>query len=186
MVTIWMRERGSGMIVFAPAEPSVLRISSPQTVPTILGVPAGRGSAPGRVPAGSVVPGSAPRRRSSPISTTCPDAEGAARVLLVRHAPPLLEGEHLARVVGDELPRSEVDVVVPAVVLLLGDRLGHLLALVRRPVGIGAVVGEDRHAVALLRALDDGHVEHEAVVVDVHPLGLPPAVVVERWLGDRR
>lgn len=38
MVTIWMRERGSGTMVFAPAEPSVLRTSSPQTVPTIFGV----------------------------------------------------------------------------------------------------------------------------------------------------
>lgn len=38
MVTIWMRERGSGMMVFAPAEPSVLRTSSPQTVPTVFEV----------------------------------------------------------------------------------------------------------------------------------------------------
>src|SRR3954463_7648258 len=106
MVTNWMRERGSGMIVFAPAEPSVLRISSPQTVPTILGVPAGRGSAPGRVPAGSVVPGSAPRRRSSPISPAARAGEVPPRVLRLGVPPPLLEGEHLARVVGDELPRS--------------------------------------------------------------------------------
>ncbi|MGC0374237.1 hypothetical protein RKD28_001753 [Streptomyces sp. SAI-229] len=38
MVTIWMRERGSGTTVFAPAEPSVLRTSSPQAVPTSFGV----------------------------------------------------------------------------------------------------------------------------------------------------
>src|SRR5205823_13121463 len=115
----------------------------------IFGGPAGRGSAPDGVPAVSAGPGSPPRRRSLAISTTCPCAEGAARVLLVRRALPLLGGEHPARVVGDELPRSEVDVVVPAVVLLVGDRFGHLLALVRRPVRIGAVVGKDRHAVAL-------------------------------------
>ena len=73
-----------------------------------------------------------------------------------------------------------VDVVVPAVVLLAGDRLGHPLALVRRPVRIGAVVGQHRHPAALHRAADDGRVQREAVVVDVHPLGLPPAVGVER------
>src|SRR5690242_76459 len=96
MVTIWMRERGSGTMVFAPAEPSVLRTSSPQTMPMIFGVPAGRGSAPGRML----------------ISTTGLCAEGAARVLPVRRVLPVLEVEHLARVADDEGPRPDVDVVV--------------------------------------------------------------------------
>ena len=145
----------------------------------------GRGSAPGWVPRVRSARQS-PRFRSRPSQPPARAAEGAARVLLVRRALPLPEVEHPARVVGDEVPRPEVDVVVPAVVLLAGDRLGHPLALVRRPVRIGAVVGQHRHAAALHRALDDGRVQHEAVVVDVHPLGLPPAVGVERCGGDRR
>src|SRR5690242_11890486 len=135
MVTIWMRERGSGTMVFAPAEPSVLRTSSPQTVPTIFGV------------------------WSVSISTTVPCAEGAARVLLVRRALPLPGVECPARVVGDELPWPDVDVVVPAVVLPERDRLGHLVALVRRPVRIGAVVGQHRHSVTVHRAVDVGLVQ---------------------------
>lgn len=47
IVAIWMRERGSVTTVFAPAEPSVLRARSAQTIPTAFGVPAGRASTPG-------------------------------------------------------------------------------------------------------------------------------------------
>ena len=87
MVTIWMRERGSGMMVFAPAEPSVLRISSPQTIPTIFGVPAGAVRRRAACPPCPVRPAAHRVVRSPPISTTGPWAEGAARVLLVRRCP---------------------------------------------------------------------------------------------------
>lgn len=72
MVTIWMRERGSGMMVSAPAEPSVLRTSNPQTIPTIFAAPAGRDSARGCVSAVTGPPGSSLLLRLSPISTTRP------------------------------------------------------------------------------------------------------------------
>src|SRR5919198_45496 len=151
-----MIDLGIGMTVFAPAEPSVLRISSAQATPASRGVPAWPGSTLGSrwIPV-----------RSTAISATGLPGERAALVLLVGRALPAEEVERPAAVGGDEGPRPEVGVVVPAVVLPGDDRRLDRVSLVRGPVRIAAVVGQHAHPAAGHLAADDGGVQDEPVVV---------------------
>ena len=107
MVTIWMRERGSGMMVSAPVGAERVEDQQPPDRPDGLRCAGGARFGPRAACRPRPVRPAAHRAcMSPPISTTRPGAEGAARVLPVRRALPLPEVEHPARVVGDEAPRS--------------------------------------------------------------------------------
>ncbi len=118
--------------------------------------------------------------RRSPTQVQEPLSLRAPGVLVVRDRLPCREVESPTRVERHKMPIAEVTIVEVSVVLPEGNGLLYRRTLVRAPVGIHAVIGEEGLYPAVPTAGYRLLVDAEVIVVNMNVLRLPAAVFIVR------